>query len=134
MVGLAERHEDGPVPLEALAHEQQIPERYLAKIIQDLRRSGLIRSVRGAHGGYVLSRPPSKVSLLDIWEGLEGSLCPVDCLDSTAVCARRAECPTRGVWEKLREAIAEVLRSENLGRLARRHEARLGRRSPAEGL
>jgi len=121
MVCLAEHHQNGPVPLEALAHEQKIPERYLAKIIQDLRRSGLIRSVRGASGGYVLSEPPSKISLLDIWEGLEGTLCPVDCLDSPA------ECPTRGVWDTMREAMAEVLKSENLGGLAHRHEAKLGK-------
>jgi len=128
MVCLAEHHENGPVPLEALAHEQKIPERYLAKIIQDLRRSGLIRSVRGASGGYVLNESPSKISLLDIWEGLEGTLCPVDCLDSPAVCDMRAECPTRGVWDRMREAMAEVLKSENLGGLARRHEAKLGKR------
>jgi len=114
MVCLAEHHQNGP-------------ERYLAKIIQDLRRSGLIRSVRGASGGYVLSEPPSKISLLDIWEGLEGTLCPVDCLDSPAVCDMWAECPTRGVWDTMREAMAEVLKSENLGGLAHRHEAKLGK-------
>jgi len=128
MVCLAEHHEDGPVPLEALAHEQKIPERYLAKIIQDLRRSGLIRSVRGASGGYVLSKSPPEISLLDIWEGLEGALCPVDCLDSPTVCDMRDECPTRGVWDRMRKAMSDVLSSENLGDLARRHEARLDKR------
>ena len=124
MVCLAEHHQNGPVPLEALAHEQKIPERYLAKIIQDLRRSGLIRSVRGASGGYVLSEPPSEISLLDIWEGLEGTLCPVDCLDSPAICEVLAECVMRDVWSRMRGAVEEVLSSETLGGLVRRQKAR----------
>lgn len=125
MVGLAMHYRDGPFSLEMLAREQRIPERYLAKIIQDLRRSGLIRSVRGPRGGYVLSRAPSRVNLLDIWEGLEGPLCPVECLDSPASCDILAECATRDVWDKVRGAVTQVLRSENLAGLARRQKAKL---------
>jgi len=92
MVALALHEEQGPVPLEVLAQEQSIPERYLAKIVQDLRRSGLIRSVRGAHGGYRLSRSPARITLLDVWEALEGTFCPVDCLDAPRSCRRADEC------------------------------------------
>jgi Rrf2 family protein len=128
MVTLALHLEEGPVPLEALADEQGIPERYLAKIVQDLRRSGLIRSVRGAHGGYSLSRPPGRISLLDVWEALEGNLCPVDCLDAPGSCARTDECVTRGVWEELRDAMAGVMRAKTLDALASlaAHEHRAG--------
>ncbi len=55
LVDLAVHQDEGPVSLETLAQETSIPEMYLAKITQDLRRSGLIRSVRGAHGGYQLN-------------------------------------------------------------------------------
>jgi Rrf2 family protein len=119
MVALALHEEEGPVPLESLADEQGIPERYLAKIVQDLRRSGLIRSVRGAHGGYRLSRPPARISLLDVWEALEGNLCPVDCLDAPRSCERADECVTRNVWNELRAAMAGVMSAKTLDELAR---------------
>jgi Rrf2 family protein len=112
------------VPLETLAGEQNMPERYLAKIIQDLRRSGLIRSVRGAHGGYLLNRAPKDIDVLDIWEALEGPLCPVECLDAPESCGTTAECVTRDVWEDLREAILGVLKSRDLATLAEQHKAR----------
>ncbi len=118
MVTLAFLQEDGPVPLEALAERQGIPERYLAKIVQDLRRSGLIRSVRGAHGGYCLSRPAAEISLLDVYEALEGSFCPVDCLDTPGSCGRTDGCTTRGVWQELREAVVGVMQARTLEDLA----------------
>ena len=132
MVALALHEEQGPVPLEVLAQEQSIPERYLAKIVQDLRRSGLIRSVRGAHGGYRLSRPPSRISLLDVWEALEGSFCPVDCLAAPRSCRRAGECVTRGVWEELRDAVTGVMQARTLAGLARRHKQQTARRAAAE--
>jgi Rrf2 family cysteine metabolism transcriptional repressor len=119
MVTLALHREEGPVPLEVLAEEQGIPERYLAKIVQDLRRSGLIRSVRGAHGGYRLSKPAAGISLLDVYEALEGTFCPVECLDAPGTCGKTDECVTRGVWEELRDAVVGVMRAKSLDELAR---------------
>ncbi len=124
MVALALHQNDGPLSLEAMAEGQHIPERYLARIIQDLRRSGLIRSVRGAHGGYVLSRPPAQVTLLQVWEALEGRFGLVDCLDSPAICEVLSECVMRDVWGRMRGAVEEVLSSETLGGLIRRQKAR----------
>jgi Rrf2 family protein len=121
MVDLAMHHQDGPVSLQVLAREQSIPERYLAKIIQDLRRSGIIRSVRGAHGGYSLSRAPEEITLLDIWEALEGPVCPVECLDEPEICEQEAECVTRPVWGKVRDAITDVLGAEDLAELVERY-------------
>lgn len=121
MLDLALHGEEEPVSLEVLAREQHIPERYLAKIIQDLRRSGLIRSVRGAHGGYRLARPPAKVNLLEVWEALEGRFLPVDCLEAPEDCLMADGCVTREVWEECRGALVNVLASKNLARLARRH-------------
>lgn len=126
MVDLALHQNDGPVSLEVLAHEQHIPERYLGKIIQDLRRSGIIRSVRGAHGGYMLSRPPAEVTLLDVWEALEGPVSPLECLDAPESCEMEAECVTRDVWNRVRDALTKVLASENLARLVRRYRRKIG--------
>ena len=127
MLDLALHQKDGAVPLQVLARDQRIPERYLAKIVQDLRRNGLIRSVRGAHGGYALSRPPAQVTLLDIWEALEGPFCPVECLDAPTSCAMAGACVTRDVWDKIRTALTDVLESENLATLVRRYKVKLAR-------
>jgi Rrf2 family cysteine metabolism transcriptional repressor len=125
MLDLALHRDEGPVPLEALAEHQQIPERYLAKIIQDLRRSGLIRSVRGAHGGYALNGSPSQVSLLDVWEALEGPFCPVDCLEHPEGCDLQEQCVTRDVWGKVRDALVKVLESATLASLVKKHKSKV---------
>jgi Rrf2 family cysteine metabolism transcriptional repressor len=126
LVELAVRQDDGPVAIEALAQNTYIPEKYLAKIIQDLRRSGLIRSVRGAHGGYLLGRRPGEVTVLDVWEALEGPLCPVDCLENPQGCDLLDECVTRDVWSRVRDAVSGVLKSVTLEELAEKHEAKAG--------
>jgi len=125
MVELAARGHDGPVALETMAAAQHISERYLAKIIQDLRRSGLIRSVRGPHGGYALNREPAEITMLDIWEALEGSLAPVGCLDDPAECGMVDNCVMRGVWAAFRKAAEGVLGGADLAALARRHKRRM---------
>ena len=133
MVDLALHDKDSPVSLEVLAQEQRIPERYLAKIVQDLRRNGLIRSVRGAHGGYVLSKPPAQVNLLDIWQALEGPFYPVECLQMPTSCGMAAECVTRDVWDRIRTALTQVLATENLGTLVRRYKGKMAKTAVAAG-
>ncbi|MFO7957396.1 MAG: Rrf2 family transcriptional regulator [Candidatus Brocadiia bacterium] len=125
MVDLALHNEDGPVPLEVLAREQHMPDRYLAKIIQDLRRSGLVSSVRGAGGGYVLKAPLDSISLLDIYEALEGPFCPVECLEDPAGCELVEECVTRDVWNEIQKSMTEVLESVTLADLVRRHNEKV---------
>ena len=121
MLELALRKDEGPVQLEELAGSQHIPERYLSKIVQDLRRAGLVRSVRGAHGGYVLSRHPSEVNLLQIVGSMEGSLAPVECVDAPEVCEMRDQCVTRELWSRVQGAIRAVLEETLLEDLAKRH-------------
>jgi Rrf2 family cysteine metabolism transcriptional repressor len=132
LVELAVRQNEGPVAIEALAQNTSVPEKYLAKIIQDLRRSGLIRSVRGPHGGYLLSGRPDEVTVLDVWEALEGPLCPVDCLENPQGCDLVDECVTREVWSRVRDAVSDVLRSVTLEELAGKHEAKLGHHAAAK--
>jgi len=131
MVDLALHQTEGPISLQVLAQDQRIPERYLAKIVQDLRRNGLIRSVRGAHGGYMLSRPPARITLLDVWQALEGPFYPVECLAAPATCSMVGDCVTREVWEGVRRALTGVLRAEDLAALARRYKDKSGKRTAA---
>jgi len=129
MLELARLGSDGPVHLETLAKNQKIPERYLAKIVQDLRRGGLIRSTRGAHGGYMLARQPSAVAVLDIVACLEGSLAPVDCVEFPETCENADRCVTREVWQEMHNAVVKVLKSTTLQDLL----DRLHRAEPEHG-
>lgn len=98
-----------PVMLRDIAERQNLSEKYLGKLIILLRRAGLIRSVRGAHGGYMLSRAAPEISLKEIITALEGDLVLVDCTVDQTVCSRSARCPTRNIWCGLNTAVAGFL-------------------------
>lgn len=110
-----------PVPLNAVAERQGISEAYLEQLIGALRRAGLVRSVRGAQGGYVLGRDARSITVGDVIRVLEGPIAPVGCVatDETGpgVCARSEGCVTRPIWERLRDSMELVLDSISLADL-----------------
>ncbi len=111
MVVLALNYRAGPMPIKEIAARENISSQYLEQIFLELRRADLISSVRGARGGYILARDPQEIKIGDIVRVLEGPIAPVDCVleGSEEVCERTGDCLTRGVWEKLRDRITEVL-------------------------
>lgn len=111
MVALAARRSDQPVPLREIAEKEEISEQYLEQIFVDLRRAGLVRSVRGARGGYLLARPPGDISLGELLRVLEGSISPMDCVDDPPSdrCDRMEGCLTRLVWMRLKDSITQAL-------------------------
>ncbi|PKM80311.1 MAG: AsnC family transcriptional regulator [Firmicutes bacterium HGW-Firmicutes-13] len=112
MVVLALNYRAGPMPIKEIANKEGISPQYLEQIFLELRRAELINSVRGARGGYTLARDPSQINIGDIVRVLEGPIAPVNCVieGSEEVCCKRTEdCLSRGVWEKLRDRITEVL-------------------------
>lgn len=112
MTVLAAWEGPGPLTLEAMATQQEIPERYLAKILQDLRRSGLVRSVRGAHGGWILAFPPNEITALDIWEALEGNVDLVECVQVS--CEDFDICGLHDMFYALQRAHHDVLSGATL--------------------
>jgi len=116
MVDLAQHHGRGPVPLKSIAERQAISEAYLEQLFATLRRAHLVRSIRGATGGYLLAQDPSQITVGDIIRALEGPVVPVDCLNefSSEICPRLDLCPTRQVWVQLQEVINTTLDSINL--------------------
>lgn len=120
MLELALREGEGPVQLERLSSEQDIPERYLSKLFQELRRAGLIRSVRGAHGGYLLARRPDEIRLMEIVRCLDGSVAPTECVEHPGRCDNATECVAREVWAEVNQAILGVLGNMTLRDLAAR--------------
>ena len=117
---LALRYGSGPVMVREIAESQEISERYLEHILNALRASGLVRSTRGAHGGYELTKPPSDITLGDVVRSLEGPLDIVSCTRDED-CGRAAVCVTIGVWRDVREAIENVLDAVTLEELAARY-------------
>lgn len=91
---------------------------YLEQLLNRLRREGLVRSVRGPKGGYVLSKKPDKITVRDVVRTLEGDIAPVYCItaqrDLKNICTRARSCVTKGVWEKLDKAISDCLGSITL--------------------
>lgn len=125
MVDMAINFKPGePIPLGQVAERQGLSEGYLEQLMTFLRKGGLVRSVRGAQGGYILSREPSRITAGEIVRCLEGPLSPTECVseDSPDQCARAEICVTRGLWEKIRKSVAEVLDSTTLEDLAREAE------------
>ncbi|TCL69370.1 BadM/Rrf2 family transcriptional regulator [Hydrogenispora ethanolica] len=120
MLELALHNQDGPVTLKTIAEKQQISEPYLEQLIAALRKSGLVTSVRGALGGYNLTRDPAEIKIGDILRVLEGPIAPVECVaeDSEAdVCRLSGHCATRILWQRLRDSMVEVLDSTTLADL-----------------
>lgn len=102
MLNLAHHYDNGneSVILKNVSHEEDISIRYLEQIIIPLKINKLVKSIRGAGGGYTLSRAPSHIKLSDILEALEGSCCLVECVDDEDYCDRIPCCATHEVWSK----------------------------------
>jgi Rrf2 family transcriptional regulator, cysteine metabolism repressor len=108
MMALANRHGQGPVFLKDIAREQELSEKYLSRIVIDLRGAGLLDAFRGANGGYVLTRTPDKITVGEVVNVLE-DMTPVECAKDPAVCGRVETCSANEVWRRLNKAIQETL-------------------------
>ncbi len=116
MFDLAQHYGEGPISLKSVAERQGLSEHYLEQLIAVLRKAGLVRSVRGAQGGYILARQPDDIKVGDIIRVLEGPIAPVECVneEDAEQCHKAESCITRSVWEKVRNSIEDVLDSISL--------------------
>lgn len=105
----------GPMSLKEVAAKQQLSETYLEQLIAHLKKAELVKSIRGAQGGYELLRKPEEITVGEIIRTLEGPLAPSDCvLDSEPECTRAGYCVTRLIWEKIMDSINNVIDSITL--------------------
>lgn len=106
---------DRPIPLREVAESESIPDPFLDQIMAKLRRAGFVKSVRGAGGGYQLSRPPEDISVGELVRVLEGSLAPIGCISDTDevspedLCDLYRGCHTRNVWMRVTVVITNAL-------------------------
>jgi len=114
LIYLADRYGRGPAELGGAARANGIPEGYLAKLALPLKAAGLIRSVRGQHGGWELARAPADINLFSVVEALEGRSSLLDCTGEPGSCGQSAGCRPHAVWSGLDRVIKEYLRRLNL--------------------
>ncbi len=107
MMELAKSYGKGPVSLKAIAERHHLSEHYLEQLVSPLRNSGLVKSIRGAYGGYVLARKPEEITAGDIIRVLEGPINPVEVEEEN-------EPGSRHLWMRVRDSITEVLDSTTL--------------------
>ncbi|QGT98701.1 Iron-sulfur cluster regulator IscR [Candidatus Syntrophocurvum alkaliphilum] len=105
-----------PVPLNEIAERQELSEGYLEQLVTIMRKEGLIRSIRGAKGGYMLAKSPEEITAGDVIRCLEGPLKTTDCVmeDCPEPCGRAEICVTRTLWENIRKATASILDNTTL--------------------
>jgi len=103
------------VSLKSIAERQGISEHYLEQLVSPLKKAGLVKSVRGAKGGYTINKSPKDITVGEILRALEGSLCPVKCLEDSENChcgnANCTECVTKPVWGRIYEGFINVVDS-----------------------
>lgn len=120
---LAKRVGDGPVPARDMADTEGLPADYVEQILLKLRRAGLVESVRGAKGGYLLGRDPGNITVKDVIEAAEHHTFEVNC-DSHQVdpdrCSTSSRCAIRPVWRELQRRIDDLLESISLADLLHR--------------
>ena len=121
MIDLARYSEVEPVSINSIAARQNISERYLEQLVALLRKAGLVKSIRGATGGYILAKDAAEISVGDILRALEGSIEPVKCAAfySEEGCMASDGCVTKYVWQKINDSINETVNQMMLDELVR---------------
>jgi Rrf2 family protein len=117
---LARRVDDGPVTGREIAAQERLPGDYVEQIMLKLRRSGIVKSTRGAHGGYALARQPDEISVHDVISAAEHSTFEVHCTShpvEEARCSSSHDCSIRPVWMLLQRRIDDVLQGVRLSDL-----------------
>ena len=127
MIDLAEHDCGDFIPLKEISARQDVSIKYLEQIVCQLSRAGLLRSVRGAQGGYRLAKPPEAYTAGEILRVTEGGLAPIACLDqAAAACPRTTQCSTLDFWVGLADAIDRYVDSVTLADLVEDHKKKVG--------
>lgn len=116
VLDIALNQHGGPVTIHSIAQRQEISERYLEQLLITLKQNGIIKSIRGFQGGYILNKESRNITVGDVVQALEGPIAPVDCVadQKQSTCSRIELCVTKKVWADLKNAMIQVLGSYTL--------------------
>ncbi len=111
VLDIALNSNNAPIQAKEIASRQDIPEQFLEQLLATLRRSGIIRSIRGASGGYDLAKPAAQISIGEIIHSLSGPFVPIQCVndDDTNRCPVQELCSVSHFWSRLKKAIEGVV-------------------------
>ncbi len=133
MLNVAMRDGEGATSISDIAKEEGVSVAYLEQLLNKLRHKGLVESIRGPKGGYVLSKEADSITVADIVKALEGSIYPVHCLGdqktSGSGCKKTSACVPKTVWFKLAKAVNDCLESITLDELCGEARKIRGRKS-----
>ncbi|MEQ6378359.1 Rrf2 family transcriptional regulator [Bacillaceae bacterium S4-13-56] len=115
MIALAKKQDHKPLSLKSIAQDYDLSEHYLEQLIAPLRNAGLVQSIRGAYGGYILAKEPRRISAGDVIRVLEGPISPVEALENE-------EPAKKALWIRIRDAVKEVLDTTTIEDLANYEE------------
>ncbi len=114
---IAKNQTGEPTRRKDISESQGIPSSYLENILITLKHNKIVTSVRGVGGGFILKKLPEEITLLEIFEALQGDLTLLDCIDTPQGCDRFQDCIIRPVWIEMQEAQKEVLRKTTVRNL-----------------
>jgi Rrf2 family protein len=124
MIELAARYGNGPVMMDTISNCVGVSRKYLYNLLTTLKTAGLVRAVRGAGGGFELTRKPADMTANEVVQTLEGPLTLVHCIEEGRSCERIESCASREVWLEMGNALDKVLSAFTLEQLAERQHAK----------
>ncbi|MCK4431021.1 MAG: Rrf2 family transcriptional regulator [Candidatus Aminicenantes bacterium] len=116
LLNLAHHYNKGneAIILKNISKDEDISIRYLEQIIIPLKINKLVKSIRGAGGGYILARHPSKIMLIEILHALEGACCLVECVDDNDYCNLMNICASHEIWKKASSMLKDYFENTSL--------------------
>lgn len=114
MFELALNYQGNTVSIKEISEKINVSEYYLEQLFSSLRKAGLIKSIRGAQGGYMLSKTPTEISVADIINVLEGPIEISECIEDEGGCSRTGYCATRLLWIKISDSVNQVINGISL--------------------
>lgn len=122
LMNLARRRPERMAMLDEVSRAERIPKSFLSKIFQDLAKAGLVKSIRGARGGFMLVREPAQISVLEIIEAIEGKIVFQRCRQAKPDCEHAGGCALCGLFEQAQDGLKDVLMGTTLADLIQKQE------------
>jgi Rrf2 family protein len=118
---LALKYDQGPVYLKEISTSQELSLKYLGQLIIPLKIAGIIKSSRGAHGGYFLAKSPDSIKMNEVIRALEGPIYLVECLENPDICERQKDCVTRFFWGEINDVLYKTLENITIGDMVNKY-------------
>lgn len=125
LLHLALHGKTGPVALSDISKDQEISFKYLWHIASVLKSAGIVKTTVGAGGGFMLTIPPKRITLADIFAAFEGKVNLVHCVRNSAACKRAPGCVARDVWREINDSLEKSLKSVTIADLVQKHSAKM---------